>query len=86
MLSLPASRRTAVERLLFAGLIQVGALLWERVVVTDSASTAAFQQLLARDKIAVAERARTGNDWSDLSDDLSSLAAPGVSRNVPGGR
>ncbi|HTN02249.1 MAG TPA: hypothetical protein VL132_10240 [Planctomycetaceae bacterium] len=90
MLTLPAARRSAVERLVFSGLILGGGLLWGRVIAETTTGSAARSATARSGVSSVPGRVAVDIDWRLLNHDLASLAPTGagadVPRATPGGR
>lgn len=90
MFSLPAARRSAVERLAFASLILGGGLLWGRVIAETATGPAPVPTMVRTDGISPSGDVASGIDWRPLSRDLATLASVGDGANVietaPGGR
>lgn len=84
MLTLPAARRSAVERLVFSGLILGGGLLWGRVIAEATASSAAHSTTARSNVSRVPEWIAVDIDWRLLNHDLASLAPTGDGADVPG--
>ncbi len=90
MFSLPAARRSAVERLVFASLILGGGLLWGRVIEQAATGPSPLPTTVCTDGIRPPGDVARDIDWQPLIRDLATLAPVGdvanVTETAPGGR